>query len=596
MVCHGSLEPQKSSEKGAKKVMPRRLQLFFLLSLLLHLGGFFVVDLLEVDPEEDPIFRARLTYQPRFTPPPRLPAPRYDLPQVDLEYAPVQAVPQQIGATAVATPENQPLEVEPVRPEPTQLAGLPVPKAAAPQLERQAMPSPTAPTRRDTAATEGLDLLRVEDMARADARRAVVVPDLYSRRDISGYVNLTYLRLDGAGGFSLEGKPILEDIARYVRDSTQILAQMRSKYFNLFLDDELLEDPVHFLFPIERTAPIYPHKRIYWRPDEIARMEKYLRGGGFLFIDAGNSSDDRWFLREMIALLRQTLAGDGHLQEVSWGHSVYHSFYDYPAGFPDERPKRSLAGLGNDWYYPDLAPCSKRLRGLWSLELDGRTAAVISDLDLHLKASGITTDCAQQEGREAAGDTTSVAPLPEGPYLQAMTNVLVYALTRPSGLALLQDRPKWSPQRPAHVDPLLAAVEPEPDWPQQELAGVLDAALALVHTPLGENIGRGGLGIYVDGRYRLEVLAQEANGLMVRNLPAGPHWLRVEFAGKSQEVEVDLQGGKVTTVAFRMDRLAFFSRLSLRPQAEQVEVGDWQGRFGDLRIEEVFYEEEMGVP
>ncbi|NKB67388.1 MAG: DUF4159 domain-containing protein [Candidatus Latescibacteria bacterium] len=578
-----------------------RLLVFFLLSLLLHTGGLLFSGLLWVEDEEDPIFRARLAHRPRFTPPPRMPKPSYDLPQVDLEYAPVEAAPQQTGATAVSIPQSQQVEVEPVQAEPTELSGLPVPKAAAPQLARQDMPSPTAGSRRDTAATEGLDLLRIEDMARADARRAVVTPDLYSRRDISGYVNLTYLRMDGAGGFAMDGqsvngKPVLEDIARYVRDKTQILAQMRPKFFNLFTDDELLEDPVHFLFPIERTAPMYPNKRIYWRPEEMALMEQYLRGGGFLFIDAGNSDDDRWFLKEMVALLRQALKGDGRLREVQAGHPVYHSFYDYPVGFPDERPKRPLPAAGNDWYYPDLPPLSKRLRGLWELQLDGRTAAIISDLDLHLKMAGVVTAADQQESQETSGDTTSAQARPVEPYLQAMTNILVYALTRPSGLAQMQDKPLWGPEAPVHANPLLDRVDPGPEWGEGDLLDALDATLALVHTPLGENIGSGGLGLAVNGGYRLDILAQEANGLMVRNLPAGPHWLRVEFAGKSEEVEIDLQGGKVTTVSFRMDRLVFFSRLSLHAQEEKVEVRDWQGRFGDLHIEEVFYEEELSPP
>ena len=55
-------------------------------------------------------------------------------------------------------------------------------------------------------------------------------------------------------------------------------------------------------------------------------------------------------------------------------------------------------------------------------------------------------------------------------------------------------------------------------------------------------------------------------------------------------MEIELRGGKVTTVAFSRRGLGFWTSLSLKPLAERFGLEGWNARFGDLGLEQVFLE------
>jgi len=566
--------------------MPRPVLISLFVSLCLHLVVLFLADVFWYRKLEAEVFRARLLARPRFVQPPRPAFPRPELPRVEMEYLPSAAVPTEVPETGLSVPSSRPLETGTLSVPLVPTEAVSQPKAEGPELAREEMPSPVGEAFVDTFESQAMELLDLETLARADQKRAVVIPDLRSRRDTRGYVNFTSLRLDGVGSYAFRGKPVLGDLARYMRDYTQILARLRPGPALYFLSEELLKDPIHFLFPMPRHEGSWsPHERFHLNDEEVELLGRYLRGGGFLFVDAGCGPDDRWFLREMVRFLRRALGAEGRLFKIPASNPIYHSFYSFGAGFPGELDMRTLEGPGADWFYPDREPCMKPPRGLWGVEWNGELVGVISDLDLHLRWGGEMTFCDTLEAEEE--EETIVQPVII-PYLQAATNVVVYALTRPGGLATWRARPAWEQRRPE--PPLETAAVEEFGKLDEEVFDVLEATLALVHAPLGKPIREGGLRVTVDGVYAVEVLQRRIDGLLLHNLPAGRHRIELHHAGKSQRMEVELRGGRVLTVSFKLRGLGFFTVLALDSFVEQVRVEEWLEQFADLVMEEVYWE------
>ena len=169
----------------------------------------------------------------------------------------------------------------------------------------------------------------------------------------------------------------------------------------------------------------------------------------------------------------------------------------------------------------------------------------------------------------------------------AGTNILVYALMRKSGITPQLPPPTWMPgQRP------VAAVQESPLAVEVAVADELlfddlDAWLALVMAPIGSDITED-LTVRLDGRYSLELLKRGYQGLLFHNLSAGAHWVELSYGGQTQQVEVDLRGGQVTTLTFALNRFAFVVRLRMQEQEERAEWQRWSAAFADLEVEEIY--------
>ena len=584
-----------------RKPLLRRTEVWvsLVLSALLHVGvGFWVGELWQRAQEQE-TFRARLAYRPRFKPR-RLttvgPAPLETARR--MSYVAAQGGPEALTETGVAS----------VRP---RLPGLPAPqppevlesprptgRPEAPLLAREEMPSPSRLGLADSAHTASMELLRLEDLAAANRDHAIVIPHQASRRDVAGYVNFTRLRLDGAGS---DTAGALDGLARHVRDYTGILAQTSDKVYRYFVSEELLKDPVHFLIQGAGLASHRVDPLTRMREEEYALLDRYLRGGGFLFMEGSNL-----FLREMIAHLEKVLGQDGGVFEIPPTHPIYQSYYSFPSGFPGEDKRNVAEWDQRSWYYPGSSarelfeasntqgasnppqaqqqqePAPNYL-GLWGVELDGDLVGIVSDLGLHAKWIGN----AGLDPDEPAEDTL--------PALMASTNILVYVLTRPRGLTPKHSPPAWVEKRPALALRPEDQAAPTGVLVDEELFADLDAYLALVQSPLGRRIDRAGLRVRLDGRYSLELPRGGMHALLLHNLPAGRHWVDLEYGGKSKQLEVDLRGGRVLTVTFSLNRIAFFSQLRLLAQEERVEVSSWLERFTDLQIEEVYLGEDRAL-
>ena len=297
--------------------------------------------------------------------------------------------------------------------------------------------------------------------------------------------------------------------------------------------------------------------------------------------------------------LREILGAEARLAPVPTSHPLYHSFYEFGGGFPGEDRSRDRYMEGNSpWYYPtnnrnDLLALQQEQvtvaagaaseqeaevlhpsEGLWGVELDGELVAVLSDMGFEGKwKASFNTE----------GDATGISTY----ALMAGTNILVYALTRKSGITPQLPPPTWMPdQRPvAMVQEAPLAVDVA--VADELLFDDLDAWLALVLAPIGSEITKD-VTVRLDGRYSLELLKRGYQGLLFHNLPAGRHWVELRYGGQTQQVEVDLRGGEVTTLTFALNRFAFVSRLRMQEQEERADWPRWSAAFADLEVEEIY--------
>ena len=569
----------------------RTAYVFLLASLLLHLTALYLGDHLWRDELDAETFRVRLArIPPQFKPPRPIPLPRLDVEalKVEMEY---------LRADRPAVDIRDPnLESETTPPEleaptaPLALRELAVgAKEEAPILEREKMISPSSLGLADSMGVASMDLLRIEDMARANKDHAAIIPSRTTRRDLAGYVNFTQLCLYGASS----GRGVLDALSRYVRDHTDLLAQVRDKTYEYFRSEQLLKDPVHFFF--QDTTCVYPYDPnalTKFSAEEKALLGRYLREGGFLFIEGGGR-----YLREMKDHLREILGSEARLAPIPTSHPIYHSFYEFGSGFPGEDKSRIKdVGDNRSWYYPvsnraDLlalqeaqaattsgaTPVGEGLpppEGLWGVEMNGELVAVLSDLMLG-------------ENWRTSFNTEDEVTEPTTYALMAGTNVLVYALTRKSGITPQLPPPTWMPdQRPvAMVQEAPLAIDIA--VADELLFDALDAWLALVLAPIGSEITED-ITVRLDGRYSLELLKRGYQGLLFHNLPAGKHWVELSYGGQTQQVEVDLKGGKVTTLTFALNRFAFVVRLRVQEQEERADWPRWSAAFADLEVEEVY--------
>lgn len=565
-------------------MISRAVRIFLLISLVLHLAALFLADQLWQGDWEGERFRARLASPPRFETPPRWSTDqRPELPQTAMEYLPAARLPGAANELEGLMPTGSPAEFE--------LPGLvdaelPVeePEPVIPQYGGVAMPSPSGPIYVDSLESEAMELVRIEDRARADGERAMVILDRHSKRDLTGYVNFTLVRMDGieSDGVALDG------LARYLRDYTRILAQVRPRPTVYFRSEQLLKDPIHFLFSgSSMDDGVPPGKSTHMSDKELKMLGRYLREGGFLFIepsyrDTLSTLKSGW-LSEMIVHVHDALEGEGRYFEIPLSHPIYHSFYDFDGGFPGEDKRRMLDVPPPAWYF---AKGMKDRRGLWGVELDGELVAVFNDSNLHGAWPQRDEESSEGEG-EGESEEETVGGGSTQLMLQVGINIVTYALTRTRGLTPTKLPPAWSNKRPV--------VEMEEEWTSPDVRDLIDdlgGALALVRAPLGERIDEeGGLRVELDGSFDLQLNRGGSQGVVVRNLVAGRHRIEIEYGGQRRQLEVGLRGDRVLTVTFGLNRLAFVKRLRLKVHREQVGLDEWRRRFSDLAIEERFFEE-----
>jgi hypothetical protein len=147
----------------------------------------------------------------------------------------------------------------------------------------------------------------------------------------SGFA-IARLKYDGGGDWY--GNPTsLPNLAQAVRERTTVPVHRTEDVRISILD------PDFFNYPF---AYMNGHGNVRFSDAEVARLRRYLTGGGFLFAD-DNYGMDASFRREMARVFP-----DRPLRAVPFDHPVYHCFYDLPKGPPKvhEHDGKPAQGLG----------------------------------------------------------------------------------------------------------------------------------------------------------------------------------------------------------------------------------------------------------
>jgi hypothetical protein len=148
---------------------------------------------------------------------------------------------------------------------------------------------------------------------------------------------------------------------------------------------------------------------VIYTKNEVENLARYLRSGGFLFIDDGLASAYGPFTRSVKQLIQDALGYDAVWERIPNNHPIYHIWKDFdgaPAGddlarVDSRRPAREVYNY---------------LEGIW---LGGRLAVVLSN-------KGYT---------QAWGDWPyATPPLDNARQLQLGLNILIFAMNQPGGI------------------------------------------------------------------------------------------------------------------------------------------------------------------
>ena len=156
-------------------------------------------------------------------------------------------------------------------------------------------------------------------------------------------------------------------------------------------DPKMLESPFCYLAG---------HKLVQFSPAERKNFERYVRGGGFVFVDDCNHDIDGLFAtsfeRQMAAIF-----GTKALRKLPNSHGLYRSFFTFKDGPPPTGLE--LNGWGDDLVHDYLK----------GIEIDGRLGVLYSNKDY-----GCEWDFDWRNKRFLAEDNTRFA-----------VNIVIHALT-----------------------------------------------------------------------------------------------------------------------------------------------------------------------
>ena len=158
-----------------------------------------------------------------------------------------------------------------------------------------------------------------------------------------------------------------------------------------------LADPRMLLAPF---CYLSGHKLVEFNPAERRNFERYVRNGGFVFVDDCNHDIDGLFAKSFERQMADIFGGDA-LRRLPGDHPLYSSFFRFPDGPP--ATSYELNGWGDDLVHDYL-------RGI---EVGGRLGVLYSNKDY-----GCEWDYDWRNKRFLAEDNTKFA-----------VNIVVYALS-----------------------------------------------------------------------------------------------------------------------------------------------------------------------
>ncbi|WP_126941948.1 DUF4159 domain-containing protein [Xanthomonas sp. BRIP62409] len=195
---------------------------------------------------------------------------------------------------------------------------------------------------------------------------------------------------------------------RYDSGDWDVDARMPSNLITSLIDyTQLRVDPQEHVLdladPRMLQAPfcyLSGHKLVEFNPAERRNFERYVRNGGFVFVDDCNHDIDGLFATSFEAQMA-TIFGKSALQKLPKSHRLYSAFFKFPDGPP--ATSFELNGWGDDLVHDYL-------RGI---SIDGRLGVLYSNKDY-----GCEWDYDWRNKRFLAEDNTKFA-----------VNIVMYALT-----------------------------------------------------------------------------------------------------------------------------------------------------------------------
>ncbi len=142
------------------------------------------------------------------------------------------------------------------------------------------------------------------------------------------------------------------------------------------------------------------HKLVEFNPDERRNFERYVRSGGFVFVDDCNHDIDGLFAKSFEDQMA-AIFGASALRKLPNSHPLYSSFFRFPDGPP--ATGFELNGWGDDLVHDYLK----------GISIDGRLGVLYSNKDY-----GCEWDYDWRNKRWLAEDNTKFA-----------VNIAMYALT-----------------------------------------------------------------------------------------------------------------------------------------------------------------------
>ena len=172
-------------------------------------------------------------------------------------------------------------------------------------------------------------------------------------------------------------------------------------YTSLRVDPEervvALSDPKMLAAPFCYLAG---HKLVEFSPAERRNFERYVRNGGFVFVDDCNHDIDGLFAKSFEAQMA-AIFGAAAMKKLPNSHPLYRSFFQFPDGPP--ATSFELNGWGDDLVHDYLK----------GIEINGRLAVLYSNKDY-----GCEWDYDWRNKRFLAEDNTKFA-----------VNIVIYALS-----------------------------------------------------------------------------------------------------------------------------------------------------------------------
>lgn len=143
------------------------------------------------------------------------------------------------------------------------------------------------------------------------------------------------------------------------------------------------------------------HKLVELTSKERENFERYVRNGGFIFVDDCNHDIDGLFAKSFEAQVAR-IFGERSLKKVPNSHPIYRAFFDFPNGPPTT--SLELNGWGDDLVHDYLK----------AVEINGRIGLLYSNKDY-----GCEWDYDHRNKRWLAEDNTKFA-----------VNLVLFALTQ----------------------------------------------------------------------------------------------------------------------------------------------------------------------